>query len=122
MSCAFCEIDKERILFEDDACYATFDKYPVSEGHILIIPQRHVETVFDLKPYEVERMHYMLQKVKEMLDKEYSPAGYNVGFNCGEAGGQTVKHCHMHVIPRYDGDVTSPRGGIRGVIPEKQSY
>ena len=121
-NCVFCEADPARIIFEDDACYAMFDAFPVNKGHTLIVPKRHVVTVFELKPYEVERMHYMMQKVKEMLDKEFSPAGYNVGYNCGEAGGQTINHCHMHIIPRYDGDVVSPRGGIRGVVPEKQSY
>ena len=114
MSCIFCEL-REDILFENDLAIAFFDNHPVSKGHTLVIPKRHVETYFDLNEKEIEAMFQLSIKVKEHLDREYHPDGYNVGFNVLEAGGQSVMHAHMHIIPRYKGDVPHPRGGIRKV-------
>lgn len=93
-----------------------------SPGHALIIPKRHVASYFDLTNHEREAMNVVLQYVKQKIDERFHPDGYNVGINIGEAAGQSVFHCHMHVIPRYKGDVPNPKGGVRGVIPQKQKY
>ena len=114
MSCVFCEIiEKKQYLFENELAVAFLDARPVSKGHTLIIPKRHAATYFDLTSEEIKAIFELSLKVKEELDKLYKPDGFNVGFNVNEAGGQSVFHCHMHVIPRYRGDVPYPRGGIR---------
>ena len=115
MDCPFCNL-KENILFENDLAIAFFDSFPVSKGHTLVIPKRHVETYFNLSKEEIEAMFELSNKVKEYLDNKYHPDGYNVGFNVEEAGGQSVMHCHMHIIPRYIGDIPHPRGGIRKIL------
>ena len=102
--------------------FAMFDGFPVSKGHVLIIPKRHVADYFDLTDEEIMAMQHMMKEIKGRLDEEFSPDGYNVGINVNEAAGQTVFHVHMHLIPRYRGDVENPRGGVRGVIPHKQKY
>ena len=121
-NCPFCEIEKkvdaDRIVYQDDTWIAIYDNYPVSQGHVLLIPKRHVKTFFELNILELESVGL----TKMILDKKYHPTGYNIGANCGESAGQTVMHCHIHIIPRYDGDVADPRGGVRGVIPGKQKY
>ena len=96
--------------------------YPVSPGHALIIPKRHVASYFDLTNHEREAMNVILQYVSQKVEERYHPDGFNVGINIGEAAGQSVFHCHMHLIPRYKGDVPNPKGGVRGVIPSKQKY
>ena len=121
MDCVFCNI-KENILFENELSLAFFDNYPVSKGHTLIIPKRHSENYFELTKEEITAMFELSLKVKEYLDKLYFPDGYNVGFNVKEAGGQSVMHTHMHVIPRYKGDTPNPRGGIRKVVKIKDQY
>ena len=121
-NCIFCNIEQERVLAENELCFAIRDGFPVSDGHTLIIPKRHVDNYFDLTDEEVMAMHKMLKELKAQLDEELSPDGYNVGVNVNEAAGQTVFHVHMHIIPRYKGDVENPRGGVRGVIPHKQKY
>ena len=122
MDCIFCNLDKNQILFENELALAFFDAMPVSKGHTLIIPKRHSENYFELTKEEIAAMFDLSQKVKEYLDKEYHPDGYNIGFNVKEAGGQSVMHTHMHVIPRYKGDVENPRGGIRKVVKIKDRY
>ena len=122
MECIFCNIDKKEILFENDLAIAFFDAMPVSKGHTLIIPKRHSENYFELTKEEMSAMFELSQKVKEYLDNKYHPDGYNIGFNIKEAGGQSVMHTHMHVIPRYIGDVPHPRGGIRKIVKEKQPF
>ncbi len=119
MPCVFCELSKEEILFENDLAVAFFDSYPVSKGHTLVIPKRHCKTYFDLNNKEIGAIFDLSQKVKDYLDKKYKPDGYNIGFNVLEAGGQTVMHVHMHIIPRYLGDSPRPRGGIRKIITKK---
>ena len=116
--CIFCEIvnGKEEHLFENELAVAFLDKNPVSKGHTLIIPRRHVDSFFDITDEEISAMHDLALEVKQYLDELYAPNGFNIGFNVGEAGGQSVFHCHMHVIPRYNGDVVHPRGGIRKVL------
>lgn len=121
--CVFCsEIEKERVLFESEDWIAFYDLFPVSKGHTLIIPKKHYETYFDVPMEMRESLGYRINTVKHILDEKYHPDGYNIGFNCGEAAGQSVMHFHLHIIPRYKGDVENPRGGVRGVIPSKQNY
>ncbi|MDF1628855.1 MAG: HIT family protein [Alcanivoracaceae bacterium] len=98
------------------------DLYPVSPGHLLIIPNRHVANWFELSSQEQQAVMELVNQAKMRLDDTLQPDGYNIGINCGEAAGQTVMHVHCHLIPRYEGDTLEPRGGVRGVIPEKQSY
>ena len=119
MACPFCEFD---VVLESGLAYVRYDKFPVSEGHCLIIPKRHVETWFDMTKEEQKEVFELIDQVKTLLDEKYSPEGYNIGMNCGEVAGQTVPHAHIHVIPRYKGDMDNPRGGVRGVISEKQNY
>ena len=124
--CPFCDIaskiDKSRILYEDSTWIAVLDGYPVSNGHTLLIPKRHCKTYFDLNEVESGTLGTTIKTVKHILDVRYKPNGYNIGFNCGKNAGQTVMHCHMHIIPRYEGDCENPRGGIRGCVPSKMSY
>ena len=123
--CPFCEISKERIVYGDDGdklCYAIRDEYPVTDLHTLVIPKRHVETYFDLYQPELNSCNRMIQKVKQQIEqKDRNVRGFNIGINNGEVSGQTIFHCHIHLIPRRKGDVENPRGGVRGVMP-KSAY
>ena len=121
--CPFCEIPKKRILEEDELCYVIRDGFPVTDLHTLVIPKRHVETYFDLYQPELNSCNRMIQKFKDQIEKEdESVKGFNIGINNGEVAGQTVFHCHIHLIPRRKGDVENPKGGVRGVIPNMQKY
>lgn len=120
--CVFCNISQDRVIAQNHLCFAIYDGFPVSRGHVLIIPKRHVADYFSLTEEELMAMHQMIRELKIKLDADFSPDGYNVGVNVNEAAGQTVFHVHMHLIPRYKGDVENPRGGVRGVIPNKQRY
>ena len=121
--CPFCRLARRvEVICETAICVAFYDGYPVSPGHALIVPKRHVASYFDLTHHEREAMNVMLQYVRQKVDERFHPDGYNVGINVGEAAGQSVFHVHMHLIPRYKGDVPNPKGGVRGVIPGKQSY
>ncbi len=119
MNCPFCENDS---IIDGTLVYVRYDKYPVSKGHCLIVPKRHVETWFKMTKEKQVEAFELIEKVKTMLDEKYAPDGYNIGMNCGETAGQTIPHAHIHLMPRYQGDMQSPRGGVRGVIPGKQSY
>ncbi|MHB9100501.1 MAG: HIT family protein [Sulfuricella sp.] len=119
-NCPFCQL--EDVLFENELAYARPDKYPVNPGHLLIIPKRHVADFFLTTMAEKFALLALLDEAKHYLDSKHTPAGYNVGVNVGEAAGQTIFHVHLHLIPRYHGDVENPRGGVRGVIPSMQSY
>jgi len=110
------------VLFRSDAAIALRDAYPVSPGHTLIIPVRHTASFFDATPLERSEMLALLDRAKAQLEAEFFPLGFNVGINDGTAAGQTVHHLHMHLIPRYHGDVPDPRGGVRWIIPEKADY
>lgn len=121
-NCVFCDISHERVVAQNELCFAIRDGFPISEGHTLIIPRRHVADYFDLTVEEVMAMQAMMREIKEQLDVELMPDGYNIGVNVNAAAGQTVFHVHMHLIPRFHGDVENPRGGVRGVIPGKQKY
>lgn len=121
-NCPFCALEPEQILFENNDCVAFFEKHPVSPGHLLIIPKNHREDFFSLTDGEKISLNQLIETAKNYLEKQFSPDGYNLGFNCGEAAGQSVFHCHCHLIPRYHGDTKFPKGGIRGAIPEKMFY
>ena len=118
--CIFCKM-KDYIL-ENELAYAIYDKYPVGKGHMLFIPKRHVKDFFDITKEEREAIFDLRDEGKKLLDEKYSPDSYNVGINCGEHAGQTIMHVHVHLIPRYIGDMKDPTGGVRGVIPEKMKY
>ena len=121
--CLFCEIDPKRILEENELAYAIRDGFPVTGLHTLIIPKRHVADYFDLHQPELNAIHKLLSEQKKLIQsQDPSVTGFNVGLNAGQSAGQTIFHVHMHLIPRRDGDVAEPRGGVRGVIPERQSY
>ena len=121
--CPFCTLPTDRAMIAESATvYAIFDKFPVSKGHALVIPTRHVSNYFDLTLQEQTDCHILLNEVKAILQERFNPDGYNVGINIHAAAGQTVPHAHIHLIPRYQDDVQEPRGGVRGVIPGKQSY
>lgn len=120
--CPFCALPAERVLFRNDAAVAVRDAYPVTLGHTLVIPRRHVASFFDATPLERDAMLALLDMAKQQLQAEFGPAGYNVGINDGAAAGQTIGHLHMHLIPRYPGDRPDPRGGVRWVIPDKADY
>ncbi len=119
--CIFCE-PKREILAQNTHAIAVFDSYPVSPGHALILPRRHVVTIWDLEPEEYSDCFTLVRHARTAIESRFSPDGFNVGANCGAAAGQSVWHAHIHVIPRYQGDVPNPRGGVRGVIPRKASY
>ncbi len=120
--CLFCQLREERIIGQCDLTMAFLDSCPVSTGHALIIPKRHVATYFDITEQEQNAIAKSLQKAKLILDEEFSPDGYNIGVNNGEAAGQSIMHLHVHLIPRYKGDVENPKGGVRWVISNKADY
>ena len=120
--CPFCVLDPARILADDELTVIYKDGFPVSPGHTVIIPRRHFATLFDATPEEQTALLAALDKAKAILDERHKPDGYNIGINHGKAGGQSVPHLHIHVIPRYLGDKEDPRGGVRWVLPEKAKY
>ena len=121
-SCPFCEIDRARIVAEDEFTMTYLDGFPISPGHTLIIPLRHIASLFEATDAEQAALLKALNRAKAILDERYRPDGYNIGVNDGVAGGQTVPHLHIHLIPRYLGDQEDPRGGVRWVIPDKAKY
>ena len=118
--CPFCK-DQE-IVLENELAYADYDTYPVTPGHCLIITRRHVAEYFQATAEEKTAIWALVDEMKIVIDRDYNPDGYNVGVNIGAAAGQSVPHVHIHMIPRYTGDMENPRGGVRGVIPHKQKY
>ena len=121
--CPLCErIGVGGFVCETEVAVAIPDAYPVSPGHTLIVPRRHVADLFSLTDQEQSELWSLLLPVKRLLDDGYHPAGYNIGVNAGQAAGQTVAHVHVHVIPRYEGDVPDPRGGVRWVLPGHADY
>nr|WP_312576959.1 HIT family protein [Sedimentibacter sp.] len=122
MDCIFCNIEKERIVKENETAFAIYDSFPVSRGHMLIIPKMHIQDYFESKSSDREGLWQLVDDCKKYLDEKFKPDGYNVGINCGLAAGQSVMHLHIHIIPRYIGDMGNPKGGVRGVIPNKRIY
>ena len=121
--CLFCKIPSERIIDENELAYVIEDGFPVTQSHSLVIPKRHTSSYFDLNKSELEACHQLLERTKsKILNDKNSVTGFNIGINIGKDAGQTIFHCHIHLIPRRTGDVKSPQGGVRGVIASKQSY
>jgi diadenosine tetraphosphate (Ap4A) HIT family hydrolase len=121
-SCIFCNIPTNRIVLKDKLSYSIFDQFPVSKGHALIIPYRHVSSFFDLTDDEYLEIRYLINEMKLRIDHSFSPTGYNIGINIGATAGQSIQHVHIHLIPRFTGDVPDPFGGVRNVIPDKGRY
>ena len=120
--CPFCTLPPERIIDSNDYGLTIRDGFPVSTGHTLIIPKRHIGSWFGINADEQLGLLDLLARAKILLQDELSPDGYNIGINDGPSAGQTVPHLHMHLIPRYKGDQDDPRGGVRWIIPEKAKY
>lgn len=118
--CPFCS--KPNVVIENELAFVRYDGYPVSPGHCLIVPRRHVAEYFQATAEEKAAIWALVDEMKAIIDREFEPDGYNVGVNIGEAAGQSVPHIHVHMIPRYKGDVENPKGGVRGVIPDRQKY
>lgn len=119
-NCPFC--DRSDYVMENDLAYTIYDMYPASEGHMLIVPKRHVESLFETRKEEKRALLELLEKARDFLIAKHRPDGFNIGINEGRAAGQTIGHLHVHCIPRYRGDVEDPTGGVRGAIPEKRIY
>ena len=121
--CLFCDVKKTGIVYENELVYASYDSYPVSEHHCLIIPKRHIKDYFDLSNDELIACNDLIKVVKkEITNKDPLIKGFNLGTNIGIVSGQSILHCHFHLIPRREGDVDNPQGGVRSVIPNKQHY
>ena len=121
--CLFCNIIESGLAMENELAYASYDTYPVSEMHCLIIPKRHVKNYFEMTNEEVISCNELIKNIKKEVElKDPTIKGFNIGTNIGEISGQSILHCHIHLIPRRDGDVENPQGGVRSVIPSKQHY
>ena len=121
--CLFCNTNNKEYLIENDLAFATFDSYPVSKNHLLVIPKRHVENYFDLSNDEILACNEIIKLIKKKLEQDdQTIKGFNLGSNNGKAAGQSINHCHIHLIPRRLGDVDNPQGGVRAVISSKQHY
>ena len=119
----FCNLPKKRIIDESELIYVVKDAYPVTKHHLLFIPKRHTPDYFSLEQPEINSISSLIKEHKEkIMKKDRTVTGFNIGTNNGEDAGQTIFHCHVHMIPRRKGDIKTPRGGIRGVIPSKRSY
>ena len=121
--CLFCNSKASGVAYENDLAYASYDSYPVSEHHCLIIPKRHINDYFELTNNEIIACNDLIRIIKnEILNKDQTVKAFNIGTNVGKVSGQSIMHCHIHVIPRREGDVENPQGGVRSVIPKKQHY
>ena len=121
-NCPFCTLQPDRIAISNQHGVVIRDGFPISEGHTLVIPRRHVGSFFELEEAERNALLALLDEAKRRLDRELGPDGYNIGINDGAAAGQTVPHLHIHLIPRYQGDQEDPRGGVRWIFPDKADY
>ena len=122
MNCPFCHPERNAIFYEDELTMGLWDAFPVSDGHALIITKRHISSWFDTTDEEKLALNRSTEQAKLIIEKKYTPDGFNIGMNINEQGGQTIFHMHQHIIPRYIGDVPNPRGGVRNVIPGKGNY
>lgn len=120
--CPFCHLEKSRITLENDCAVAFADAFPVAEGHMLVVPRRHVASLFDLPEGDQAALWRLVAQIRDNLVSKLKPDGFNVGVNDGAAAGQTISHAHIHVIPRRKGDMDDPRGGVRWVLPNKAKY
>jgi len=121
-NCIFCELRDERVIGECELTKTFIDSYPASPGHTLIVPKRHFATYFEATEDEMLAIGKAVQNAKQILDEEFSPDGYNIGINNGLTAGQSVMHLHVHLIPRYKGDVEDPKGGVRWILKDKANY
>lgn len=122
-NCYFCNcINNHNFIIENELAVGKFDEFPVNEGHFEVVTRRHVIDWWNTTKEEKTAIFDLIDTAKEIIDKKYNPDGYNIGMNLGKYAGQSVMHLHVHLIPRYKGDVSNPRGGVRGVIPNKQNY
>jgi diadenosine tetraphosphate (Ap4A) HIT family hydrolase len=119
--CLFCT-EPRGVSLNNELAYSARDSYPVSPGHTVVIPRRHVASFFELTPEEISACMALINEERKLLDEEFKPDGYNIGVNIGPAAGQSIFHVHIHIIPRYKGDVENPQGGVRHVIPRKGHY
>ena len=122
MDCPFCTGYGERLAFEEALLLAIWDKDPLSPGHLLLVPRRHVEGWFDASAEEQAALSLATTRARTVIEQQYAPDAYNIGINSGAAAGQTVFHLHVHLIPRYQGDSPDPRGGLRRLLPDKAAY
>lgn len=122
ISCIFCNLPENRIKLKNEYAIAIYDKYPVNEGHMLIIPRRHFKNYFEAADEEILALNNLLKEARDYLAANYNPDGYNIGVNINEPAGQTIMHLHIHLIPRYKGDIDDPRGGIRKLKKELVPY
>ena len=121
--CIFCKTNQNELIFENDLAYASSDSYPVSQFHSLVVPKRCIENYFELDEKEILACNDLIKKLKKkIISEDKSVEGFNIGTNAGKVAGQSIFHCHIHVIPRRKGDVDNPQGGVRSVIPLKQHY
>ena len=121
--CIFCNVRKEDMIYENEYAFVSYDSYPVSKFHCLIIPKRHIRNYFDLDEKDLNACNQLIKKIRSKIEKDDNLVkGFNIGTNAGIVAGQTIMHCHIHLIPRRKGDVENPQGGVRGVIPLKQHY
>lgn len=121
-TCPFCNLDKSRVILANDHAIAFHDGFPVTPGHTLIVPKRHIASFFEATRDEQTALLDLLAEMRQLLLAELSPDGFNIGINDGAAAGQTVMHLHIHLIPRYAGDTDDPRGGVRWIMPKKAAY
>ena len=119
--CLFCT-EPQGVSRNNELAYSARDSYAVSPGHTVVIPRRHVASFFELTPKEITACMELINEERKLLDEEFKPDGYNIGVNIGPAAGQSILHVHIHIIPRYEGDVENPQGGVRHVIPRKGHY
>lgn len=122
IACPFCDPDSDRVFLVSDLIIGLWDKYPVSPGHALLVPRRHVPGWFDASEEERQALTAALENARDKILEQHRPDGFNIGVNSGEAAGQTIFHLHVHLIPRYKGDQEDPRGGVRRLIPTKARY
>jgi len=123
--CFFCDIQKQNDsnrIVDNQYFFARYDNFPLNDGHCEIIPKEHIVSFFDLTSEQIKSFYSLITAVKEIIDKKFNPDGYNIGVNDGKAAGRTQDHLHIHLIPRYIGDVENPRGGIRHIIPSRADY
>jgi diadenosine tetraphosphate (Ap4A) HIT family hydrolase len=122
LACPFCHLDHSKALLFNDHALAFPDGFPVTPGHSLIVPKRHIASFFEATGEEWSALFALVAEMRQLLLAQHSPDGFNVGINDGPAAGQTVMHLHIHLIPRYAGDTEDPRGGVRWIMPEKAPY
>ena len=123
VNCVFCQkVEDKDYLIENETAFSFLDSYPLTEGHTLIIPKRHISEIFNLDSKEYTDIWEIINATNKSLTDTLSPDGFNIGVNVGKEAGQTIDHAHLHLIPRYKGDIADPRGGIRWVIPDKAPY